>query len=83
MSEDDLRELTRVWSLPEADIIQSFLESQGIPCLLRGQVPPRVSVYVLTTDGMGEIRILVREKDLETAQQLLAELPPETQKKPL
>jgi hypothetical protein len=71
LSTDDLnfREVHRVWGLSEADIIKSFLESNGIECIYRGSVA--ASVYPLTTDGMGEIHILVKDADYETAKALL------------
>jgi len=67
-----LKEVTRVWGGTEADIIKGFLESQGIPCLLRGQIIQ--SIYPISTDGLGEIKILVPEEDYETAKKLLEEL---------
>jgi hypothetical protein len=81
-AELELKELTRVWNPSEADIIQNFLESQGITCILRGQTPRSVSVYVFTTDGMGEIRIFVPAKDLETARNLLDEKSLENKENP-
>jgi Putative prokaryotic signal transducing protein len=73
----NLKEVHRVWGLAEADVIKSFLESNGIVCIYRGLVVP--SIYSFTTDGMGEIRIMVKEADFETAKALLEkpELPPE------
>jgi hypothetical protein len=65
----NLMEVHRVWGLAEADVIKSYLESNGISCLYRGLVVP--SVHVFTTDGMGEIRIMVSQKDFETAKALL------------
>jgi hypothetical protein len=70
----NLRELVRVWGLAEADVIKSFLESNGIACIYRGLNVP--SVYTFTTDGMGEIRIMVKDEDFETAQSLVNEIPP-------
>ena len=64
-----LKEVTRVWGGTEADIIKGFLESQGIPCLLRGRIIQ--SIYPIITDGLGEIKILVPEEDYETAKKLL------------
>ncbi|MBM3293362.1 MAG: DUF2007 domain-containing protein [Candidatus Aminicenantes bacterium] len=66
-----LRELTRTWDLAEADVIKSFLESQGIPCLIRGESIS--SLYRIMTDGLGEIRVMVPAEHLETAQKLLEE----------
>ncbi|MHB8054372.1 MAG: putative signal transducing protein [Candidatus Aminicenantales bacterium] len=73
MSEDDitLKEVHRVWGLSEAEIIKSFLESNGIDCLFQGRNVQ--TVYPITTDGMGEIRIMVKESDYEAAKALLEE----------
>lgn len=73
----NMKEVHRVWGLAEADVIKSFLESNGIACIYHGLVVP--SIYSFTTDGMGEIRIMVKESDYETAKELLekTEIPPE------
>jgi hypothetical protein len=67
----ELKELVRTWDLAEADVIKSFLESQGIPCLIRGE--SIASLYRLMTDGMGEIQIMVPAEHLETARKLIEE----------
>jgi ADP-ribose pyrophosphatase YjhB (NUDIX family) len=69
--EEPLSELTRVWSLAEAEVIKSFLGTNGIACLLKGQVVH--SIYPFTMDGLGETIIMVMAKDLEKARQLLEE----------
>lgn len=69
--EQPLTELCRVWSLAEAEVIKSFLGTNGIMCLLKGQIVH--SIYPFTMDGLGETIILVLEKDLERARQLLEE----------
>ena len=73
----NMKEVHRVWGLAEADVIKSYLESYGIACIYHGLVVP--SIYSFTTDGMGEIRIMVRDSDYETAKELLekTESPPE------
>ncbi len=73
MGEDDskLKEVHRVWGLSEADIVKSFLESNGIDSVFQGRNV--LSVYALTTDGMGEVRIMVKEEDFEAAKALLNE----------
>ncbi|HOE14411.1 MAG TPA: DUF2007 domain-containing protein [Candidatus Saccharicenans sp.] len=62
-------ELTRVWSLAEAEVIKSFLGSNGLMCLLKGQIVH--SIYPFTLDGLGETLVLVLKKDLERARELL------------
>ena len=77
MAEDDngaekgseLRELRKVYGPVEADVIKNFLESQGIACVLRGRMVQSVMPY--TVNGLAEIRVLVAEKDFETAGLLL------------
>jgi hypothetical protein len=71
----ELKELVRTWDLAEADVIKSLLESQDIPCLIRGEAI--ASLYRIMTDGMGEIRVMVPAEHLETAKKLLAECPPD------
>lgn len=66
-----LAELTRVWSLAEAEVIKSFLGTNGIFCLLKGQIVH--SIYPFTMNGLGETIIMVLQKDLEKARQLLEE----------
>jgi len=68
-----LRELTRVMGPVEAEVIRNFLESQGISCILRGQMVQ--SVYPFSVDGMGELRVMVSEADYSLAQELLAQRP--------
>lgn len=65
----DLKELRKVYGPVEADVIKSFLESQGITCVLRGRMVQSVMPY--TVDGLAEIRVLVAEKDFEAASLLL------------
>ena len=53
----------------EAQVIKGLLESNGIPCLLTSPAAP--SVHVFTVDGMGEVRIMVRESQAEEAKKLI------------
>ncbi|MCX6565471.1 MAG: DUF2007 domain-containing protein [Candidatus Aminicenantes bacterium] len=73
MNEADvkLKEVHRVWGLSEAEIIKSFLESNGIDCTFQGRNV--LTVYPFTTDGLGELRIMVMEEDFEAARALLKE----------
>ncbi|MGB7295039.1 MAG: DUF2007 domain-containing protein [Candidatus Aminicenantales bacterium] len=65
-----LVELTRVMGPVEAAVIKNFLESQGIPCILQGQMVQ--SVYPMSVDGMGELKVMVSEEDFSLAKELLA-----------
>jgi ADP-ribose pyrophosphatase YjhB (NUDIX family) len=69
LQEEDLVELTRVWSLAEAEVIKSFLGSNGLMCLLKGQIVH--SIYPFTLDGLGETLVLVLKKDFDRAKELL------------
>lgn len=75
MSEQDqpLKEIRSVWGQSEAEVIKSLLESHGITCLFRGRVLQ--SIYPMTVDGLGEIKIFVTEKDYDAAMTVLSELP--------
>jgi hypothetical protein len=52
----------------EAHIIKGKLESEGIPALLQYES----EVFGLTVDGMGEVRILVPEPQVEKAREVIA-----------
>lgn len=67
--ESDFKEVHKAWGSAEAEVIKSFLSSHGIPCLLRGLVVQ--SVHPFTMDGLGEIKILVPEKDFALAEKLI------------
>ncbi len=53
----------------EAQVIKGLLESYGIPCLLQSNAAP--SVHVFAVDGMGEVRVMVRDSMLERARELI------------
>jgi hypothetical protein len=67
--ESGFKEVYKAWGSVEAEVVKSFLESHGISCLLKGLVVQ--SVHPFTMDGLGEIKILVPEKDHVLAQKLL------------
>ncbi len=64
-----LAELCRVMGPVEAAVIKNFLETQGIPCILQGQMLQ--AIYPILVDGLAEIKVMVSEKDLEAAKELL------------
>jgi hypothetical protein len=68
-----LIELVRVMGPVEAEVIKNFLESQGITCILQGQMVQ--SVYPMSVDGMGELKVMVSEDDYPLAKELLANRP--------
>ena len=61
----------RAVSEAEARIIKSFLESNGIPCLLKANAAP--SVHAFAINGMGEVAVLVWEDIAEKARELIRE----------
>ena len=67
--ESEFKEVYKAWGSAEAEVIKSFLQSHGIPCLLKGLVVQ--SVHPFTMDGLGEIKILVPEKEHDLAEKLL------------
>ena len=69
--ESKLKEVHSVWGPAEAEVIKSFLESNGITCLLKGLVVQ--SVHPFSADGLGEIKIFVAEKDYDVAKKLISD----------
>lgn len=69
--ESKLKEVYSVWGPAEAEVIKSFLESNGIACLLKGLVVQ--SVHPFSADGLGEIKIFVAEKDYDVAKKLISD----------
>ncbi len=68
-----LKEVCRVMGPVEAEVIKSFLESNGITCLMRGTWVQ--STGPMSADGLGEIKILVSETDFALAKELLENNP--------
>jgi hypothetical protein len=54
----------------EAEIVKDLLESGGIPAVLRSS---KVTPYPVNIGRMGEIRVLVRKEDKETAEEVIKE----------
>lgn len=67
----EMVEIYRAASEAEARIIKNFLESNGIPCLLKANAAP--SVHAFAVDGMGEVTILVWEDMAVKARELIRE----------
>jgi hypothetical protein len=53
----------------EAQVIKGLLESYGIPCFLKGDAAR--TIYGLTVDGLGEVKIMVWESMAEEARRLI------------
>ena len=52
----------------EAEMIKDLLESGGMPVIVRSS---KVAPYPVNIGRMGEIRILVREEDKDTAKKVI------------
>ncbi len=66
-----LKQAHSVWGPVEAEVVKSYLKSHGISCFFRGLVVQ--SVHAFSADGLGEIKIFVKEKDYDLAIKLLEE----------
>ena len=66
----DLVIIFRTHSDIEASIVRSLLESHGIPSMVSSDVPH--SIFPLTVDGLGEVRISVHAGTAEDAQRVIA-----------
>ena len=53
----------------EAQVIKGLLESYDIPSVLQSNAAP--SVHIFTVDGMGEVRVMVRESMAADAKELI------------
>jgi hypothetical protein len=69
MSEEWI-EIIMTYDPLEAEMIKDLLESGGIPVVLRSS---KVSPYPVNIGKMGEIKILVRKQDKETAERVIEE----------
>ncbi|PYQ11921.1 MAG: hypothetical protein DMH00_07165 [Acidobacteria bacterium] len=59
------------WDDNEAELVRGLLESYGIPCQVSSQITH--TLYPLTVDGLGEIRLSVPTEAVEEARQILEE----------
>ena len=55
----------------EAQVIKGLLDSCNIPCFLKGEAVG--NIYGLTVDGLGEVKVMVRESDAEAAREIIKE----------
>ncbi len=67
--ENDWVEVFVTYDSIEAEMIKDLLESGGMPVILRSS---KVAPYPVNIGRMGEIRILVREEDKDTAKKVIA-----------
>ena len=68
--EEKLVEVYRSMSEIEANVIKSLLDSYGIPSMLKGNAAS--SVHMFTVNGMGEVRVMVRQSEEKQARELIS-----------
>ena len=61
----------KAWGDPKAQMIKGLLEDFEIPVNLVMHAPP--SVYPIAVDGLAEVRIMVRSRDLRKSRQIIAD----------
>lgn len=67
----DLIVIFRTHSDIEASVVRGLLETHGVTSLVSSDIPH--SVFPLTIDGLGEVRIAVRAEDADYAKHVIAE----------
>lgn len=65
----DIVRIHSVQGQPEADLLKSLLEANGIESFTKGRAVQ--SVHPFTMDGLGEIQILVRDEDADKARKII------------
>jgi hypothetical protein len=69
--DERLVELAKVQGDFEAQILKGMLESEGIAVAVRTGVTPNILPF--TVDGLGQVKIFVKESDLEAAKAVMRE----------
>ncbi|MFW6111832.1 MAG: putative signal transducing protein [Candidatus Bipolaricaulota bacterium] len=67
--EMELVEVFVTWNEQKAELIKALLGDYGINCYLSSHITH--SVYPIPVDGLGEIRVMVPEKDRERSTNLI------------
>lgn len=65
----ELVEVFVTWNDQKAELIKALLGDYGINCYLSSHITH--SVYPIPVDGLGEIRVMVPEKDKERSTNLI------------
>ena len=65
----DLTVIFRTQSDVEASIVRGLLEANGVPSVITSDVPH--NIFPLTVNGLGEVRISVREEDADEARRII------------
>ena len=61
----------KVWGEPKAQLIKGLLDDFDIPVNFITQVP--ASILPMTVDGLSEVRIMVRSRDLQRAREIISD----------
>jgi hypothetical protein len=69
--DEKLVELAKVQGDFEAQVLKGMLESEGIEVAVRTGVTPNILPF--TVDGLGQVKLFVRESDYEAAKALMRE----------
>jgi hypothetical protein len=69
--DERLVELAKVQGDFEAQVLKGMLESEGIEVAIRTGVAP--SILPFTVDGLGQVKLFVKESDLEAARAVMRE----------
>jgi hypothetical protein len=77
MDELTWAKLTEVYGRMDADVIQSYLEAEGIETELFQEAVGRL-IYPTTIDGLAKVQIFVKKEELEEARKLLEHFNDET-----
>ncbi len=70
MNDKDLVELVVIEGMVEAEIIKSKLDAFEIPSILKFE--PVGRLLGITMDGLGKVKIMVREDDLKRALEIIS-----------
>jgi ribonuclease-3 len=65
----DLIVIFRTQSDVEASIVRGLLEANGVPSVITSDVPH--NIFPLTVNGLGEVRISVRDEDADEARRII------------
>lgn len=68
---DNWVELLLTYDILEAEMIKDLLESGEIPVVIRSA---KVGPYPVNIGKIGEVKVLVREQDLEKAEALIKDI---------
>lgn len=69
--DEKLVELAKVQGDFEAQVLKGMLESEGIEVAVRAGVSPNILPF--TVDGLGQVKLFVKERDLEAAKAVMRE----------